>query len=151
MCSSRRLQGCCGFSLDLVILFIPVVIINLTIVQRQIATVLKHVIQSPVRLPAVAVFLVIDCFGAVVDREQHRSPSSRWALRFEGGWLFPWGRFEVQHPGLCSRALLHFVGPGRLVARAFHDDFRTVKHKQCNVDFWIKGDMSIGYVLVLKY
>lgn len=70
MCSSsRRQQGCsCDFSLDLVILFIPMVVINLTVVQREIPTVLKSFIHNPVMVPAGAVFFVVHCSGAVVER-----------------------------------------------------------------------------------
>ena len=132
MCSSR-----CRFFLHVFILFTPMVIINLTVVQWKIAAVLKPVIQSPIMLPAGAVFLVVHCFGVVIERKQHRGHCYRWTLGFDLVGLFYWGSFEVKHPGLCtshrSRAFLQITGHSSLVLRAFHGDFLGVKHTHCAV------------------
>lgn len=120
-------QGCCEFPLCVVVFLIPVVV-NLAVLQRQISTVLKSIIQSPVVVFAGAVFLVVDCPGTVVGREQYCGRSCRLTLGFDGGWAFYWGGFGVKYSGLCSKTLLHVVDPGSFTARGLHGAFLTVKH-----------------------
>lgn len=124
MCSNR------DFSLDVVLLFIPMVIIDLTVVQREVAAVFKSFIHSPVMVPVGAVFFVVDSASVVVDREQHLNICScRWTLGFDWGRLWAhWGGLEERHLGICCsysiRGSLHFL----LIAMAFHDGFLTVNH-----------------------
>lgn len=84
LCGRSCLQNCMyNFPPGVFILSITMVIINLTVMQWQIATVLKKFVEAAIAVPAVAIFFVVHCAWGVEREISNRR--YRWKMGFDGG------------------------------------------------------------------
>lgn len=120
------LQHCIyNFPPCVVILSVAMEFINLTVMQRQVATVLKALAETPIVVPAGAVFFVVHCVCGVMRELSNRA--DRRKEGFDGG-----GRrkcLEMRHHtvSVFFRAVRH----SSLVLRTFHGGFLAIKSSLC--------------------
>lgn len=124
LCGSRSLHR---FLPCVFILPIAMVIINLTVMQWQITTILKPVLEAPIVVPANAIFFVMHCAWGI--QRGHSNGSYGGKVGFDGGGHRT--SLEVRHQGTSSRALSRAVCHGDSVGRTFHGGFLVIKHSLC--------------------